>query len=85
MIIKLSDRRGRFEIPWDVLDQEPALARRVTSECVIIGAQALMHTRAIEYYAYHPDFDPVGVGSVVPTYDMDYDPEKDKVTWKLVE
>lgn len=81
----IDERRvGVFSIDKRLVDTEPDTCMAVLSDCVVVRAEFLYHTGAIEYVAFHESFDPVEIGMMTPRYvahvKCDYDPETQTIT-----
>lgn len=62
------NRVGRFEVHNEMITEQPGVIMLALCRCLVIRAEALMHTGTVEYYAYSADFDEVPHDSRIPTY-----------------
>ena len=66
----MSNRRlGKFWIRGDVIAESPSDVMKIMGQCVIIRAEHLYASDAIEYIAYSPQFATVKEGEIAPTYE----------------
>lgn len=78
------DRRlGRFKLPLQAIDDEPAVVRIIMGQCIVLQAQYSFTSQQFEYVALCDDFLEVADASIPPEYDIEFDGET--VTWVLPE
>mgnify|MGYP003651267814 CR=1 FL=1 len=77
------ERRGRFEITMNIINQYPWIAKRVMSQCIIVRAERMYMRDSIEYHAISHKFDLVQEGEIIPAYYWKYSPENDIEAMKL--
>lgn len=63
-------RLGRFEIPREVILDDPEMAIATLLGMIVLRAEMMLHTDAVEYLAISPMFDEVAPGEVPPNYDI---------------
>ena len=66
----LISRRGVFELSRKVIEADPTLAFRILGTVLIVKAECLFYTNAIEYMAYSPMFDEQPDGAYPNHYDV---------------
>ena len=61
---------GRFTISTGFLAHAWSITsvQAVLKDCIVVRAETMWHLQAIEYVAFHPDFDPIAPGEAAPLY-----------------
>lgn len=62
------DRKGKFAIDCDIIDNGPQYAQAIMAEVVVVRAEAMHHSNLIEYHAYSKHFREIPFGEIIPTY-----------------
>ncbi len=62
------DRKGKFAIDCDIIDNGPQYAQAIMAEVVVVRAEAMHHSNLIEYHAYSKQFREIPFGEIIPTY-----------------
>ena len=64
------NRRGKFTIPYHLLeDADIMLLRALMKDVIVFHIDNNYATAEITYWAYHPSFDYVKHGDTIPTYE----------------
>lgn len=74
-------RYGKFELDTELFTEAPDVVRRIMADCIILNAHILIHKEAVEYTALVEQFDDIEIEMPPPDYDLEYDQEKNAVTW----
>jgi hypothetical protein len=61
-------RRGKFKIPYRMIDQSPDMLRALMSHMIVVRAESLYFNNEVEYHAISPLFDVIELGQMVPQY-----------------
>lgn len=67
-MLSLSKRRGRFQIPLAIIENQPEMVLKVMGEVIVIEATASAWTCLVQYQALSPHFRKVKEGEVIPEY-----------------
>lgn len=62
---------GRFQIPNDIIHNDPKLAQRIMARCIVVRAEQLWERDAIEYVALSNSFEDVPANCVTPDYHIE--------------
>ena len=63
-------RLGKFEIPREIILDDPETAIAITNGMLIYRAEMMLHMDCIEYMAISPMFDEIDNGSIPPSYEI---------------
>lgn len=74
-------RIGRFAIPYAMFGERPDVVHRILRETLVVRAELVFASQAIEYDGFCLGFEPIGEGTTIPDYDIEYDEDADQVTW----
>lgn len=66
-------RYGKFEIPYDWMINHPKIIFEIMSKCMIIKAEYLFYSNAIEYEAASNDFEKISLGEKMLKYGINID------------
>lgn len=67
----IKERRiGKFKIAKELIDEQPGTVAKALEGCIIVRAELFYVENNMEYFAYHPDFDPVHPAEVTPQYQL---------------
>ncbi len=68
----LKERRiGRFEVPVEIINENPDVVRAIMGEVIVLKADVLYHRKAMLYDAICPQFDEADEGVLdLPFYDI---------------
>lgn len=72
----MSSRKGHFSISRTLIKEEPEVVALAMSGMIVMRAECMLHTDAIEYWAMSEHFDEIELGEIVP----EYLPEVEKVS-----
>ena len=61
-------RMGKVRIDFDIIDNDPDLAKEMLSGCVVLRAEAMIECRAIEYLLLNDEFQETFFGCTAPFY-----------------
>ncbi len=64
----MTNRYGNFSITIDLIENNPDIIRQVMGECIILRAEHIYATRAIEYQAWSPKFELLDEVEPIPEY-----------------
>ena len=64
----LKYRPGQFSIRRQILDDDPGIAMKIMSECIITRVEYILAADEVEYMANSLLFDPLENGELVPWY-----------------
>lgn len=62
------DRMGKFGISIVMLEDYPGIVQEVLSTVIVVRAEHMWHTDAIEYVGISHSFEALPHGTLVPTY-----------------
>jgi hypothetical protein len=66
----LPRRLGRFRVAWSLLSSiSPELLTGIFERTIVVRAESMYQYEAIDYVAYHPDFELLTEGEVIPLYE----------------
>lgn len=66
----LPRRLGRFRVAWSLLDSTPPeLMAGAFERTIIVRAESMYQYEAIDYVAYHPEFELLADGDQIPLYE----------------
>jgi hypothetical protein len=64
-------RFGKFHLGWDIIDNNPELAREVFANLIVIEATAKFYSNGIEYVAIGDCFDVVSIMDHPGNYEIE--------------
>jgi len=73
----MKDRRGKFKISLDVINENPWLVLKVMAKVIIVRAECMFMLDAIEYQGYSPEFAKVPEALETPEYAIEVETLKD--------
>lgn len=73
---------GRFDIPREVILDDPETAIAITNGMLIFRAEMMFHTDAVEYMTVSPMFDEIDNGSIPPYYEIIVEKNEDGIKVK---
>lgn len=82
----LKDRRlGKFEVPLQILNEEPEAMKTLMNDLIVVEASNSFVTGSVHYTVICSDFEEVEEGVEIPHYDPEFDMETNTVTWTQME
>lgn len=75
------NRIGTFTLGRDVIEENPEIVRKIMGEVIVIRAEFIAAADYVEYHAICKGFEAVEEDGAVPSYEVMYDTESDKVSW----
>ena len=73
-------RFGNFSFDVGCIKHNPSGVQALMKDCIVVRAEHLMDSDALEYTALHPDFQPVPRGARAPRYDVLFTRQPDGTT-----
>lgn len=78
----IKDRHiGNFEVSAEVINDHPDVLRTIMGTLIVLRAENDFATATVQYTAICAGFEEVAEGEVIPTYDVEYDPDTEEVSW----
>ena len=69
-------KRGKFTISYDLLEDDMYLVQYIMRDVVVYHTDNNYATNEITYWAYHPAFDEIEHGSIIPEYECTFNSTK---------
>jgi hypothetical protein len=79
----LKSRAGQFVINRSILDEEPGIAMKIMSACIITRAEYILSADRVEYMANSLLFDSLEPGECVPWYTITVISEQGEETFRF--
>lgn len=72
---------GKFSLPTQYIEEQPDVVMQLFANTIVVRAELMFQSKAIDYVLLHPDFEVVPEGVDPPEYDAEVDSEGN-VTWQ---